>query len=198
LVPQKRYDTVVAVLAAVCLLDDLDLIGHNLGETTPLGQRFSCLMLEVPELVDTAAELLLRTELGCEECFDDVTRDLRTNDPRTYAQHIHVVVLDRLARHESVVADCRANTGNLVGGNAGARTGTADKDDTLDFAFLYQGNRPARDIREVDRRVRHRTYVNNFVTVLLENFGDEVFQQEACVVIGEPDGRPLRNCDLVG
>ena len=60
---------------------------------------------------------ILTGEPGRQKDRDQLGRDGRPDHPRTEAENVHVVVLDRLVRRIAVVADGGADTGELVRGD---------------------------------------------------------------------------------
>src|SRR5439155_22005219 len=71
-----------------------------------------------------------------QERRDEVTRQRRPDDLGAQAEDVHVVVLDALVSRVDVVADRRADTGKLGGGDGGAHTGTADEHSTVGVPAL--------------------------------------------------------------
>jgi len=76
-------------------------------------------------LVEPAPMTLLARELGGKKNSNDVTGKRRPYDAGTEAEDVHVVVLHRLPRGITVVADGRAHAGKLVRGNRHAGTAAA-------------------------------------------------------------------------
>ena len=62
---------------------------------------------------------------------DEVERQSRANDTGTQADHVHVVVLNRLVRGVGVMADSGADAGKLAGGNRYAGAAAAHDDPAL-------------------------------------------------------------------
>src|SRR5437762_2278305 len=89
------------------------------------------LLLHRGDLVETCAVPLAAIELGAEEDLDELTRNRRPDDLGAEAEHVHVVVLDRLVSAVEVMADRGANSGHLAGGDRSARAGAADEHPAL-------------------------------------------------------------------
>src|SRR5712691_5797640 len=77
---------------------------------------------------------LAAVETCPQEGCDEVAREPGPDDLGAKAEHVHVVVLDALVRRIDVVADRRANPGQLAGRNRRAHTGAADEDAALRVA----------------------------------------------------------------
>src|SRR5688572_13148601 len=129
---------------------------------------------------------LAAVELRAEEDGDELARDGRADDLRAEAEHVHVVVLDRLVGAVEVVADRRADAGHLAGGDRGAGARAADEDAALGLAALDLLADLARLVRVVDTDVGAvGAEVDHLVA--LERLRDGVAQVDATVVEGDGD-----------
>ncbi len=142
--------------------------------------------------------MLLGGELGGEESADDVGCDLRSDDPGADAEHVDVVVDDALAGDVGVGGDGGADAVDLVGGDAGARPGAADEDDTFGPAIEDELHRLAGDVGEIDRLGRFGAERDHLVGVLGEEVADEALDRKAGVIGGEADGAAARNDHAIG
>ena len=97
--------------------------------------------------------MLLLAEPGSQEGPEQVERELQTDDLRTEADDVDVVVLDRLMRRVDVVAERGADAVDLVGGDTGADTGPADENRPVCRVVEDPGADGPRDVREIDRFV---------------------------------------------
>lgn len=88
----------------------------------------------------------LACEARLEEGVDQLVGDIRSDDPRTEAEHVRIVVLHSLMGGVRVVGDHRPDTRHLVGSNAGAGPRAADDDAPIGPAV---GDGPAHRFSEV-------------------------------------------------
>src|ERR1035438_4336946 len=70
---------------------------------------------------------------------------LRSNDARAQAEHIHVVMFDALMRRITIVAKRGSDAGKLIGCNRRTHAATADEYRALGFAFEYSAADSLRD-----------------------------------------------------
>src|SRR5436190_4001571 len=77
-------------------------------------------------------------ERRAQEGRDDVLRQRGADDARADAQHVHVVVLDRLVRGVGVVTHRGADAGKLVGGNRHAGAAATDDDAAVGVAVAQR------------------------------------------------------------
>ena len=117
-------------------------------------------------------------ERGVKERVDDFARQCRADDACADAQHVHVVVLNRLMRGVGVVADGGTDAGEFVGGDGDAGATAADDDSAFGMAVEHRLRHGFGRVRvvtgadrmcpEIDRtswpcRVRHAA--SSFVSV---------------------------------
>lgn len=88
-------------------------------------------LFESQHLVEPPGMAGLAGEAGRHEGGEDLGGESRTDDTRAQAEHIEVVMLNRLVRRVTVVADRGANTGNLVRGNRNAGAAPAHEHATV-------------------------------------------------------------------
>src|SRR5262245_34974224 len=84
-------------------------------------------LLQSLDLLQSPHVALLGEEARAEEGTHELGGQLGTYDLRPETEHVHVVVLDALVRGVGVVADCRANPGQLAGGDRRADARAADE-----------------------------------------------------------------------
>src|SRR3954453_7008607 len=87
------------------------------------------------DLLEPSYVALAAVEPRTQEYPDELGGKLGADDLRAQAEHVHVVVLDALVRGVDVVADGRANPGDLAGGNRRADAGAADQDAAVGAAL---------------------------------------------------------------
>src|SRR5947209_6549900 len=85
-------------------------------------------------LLEPADVALAAVELRAQEGSDELRRERRADHLRAEAEHVHVVVLDALVGGVRVVADRRADPGQLAGGDRSADARPAHEDAALRLA----------------------------------------------------------------
>src|SRR5258708_7782768 len=111
-----------------------------------------------------------------------VLRQLNANHARPQHQHIHVVVLHALVRRIAVMAEPGADSRDLVGCNGRAYSASADQDPALGCNLHQTCGYSLRIIRIVYRRRAVCADVSDFVSLLAQEFGQELLQFESGVV----------------
>src|SRR5579884_691584 len=149
-------------------------------------------MLHLPfhrrHLLQSSHVPLAAVELRGEEHLDELPRDCGAEDLRAEAEHVHVVVLDTLVRAVEVVADRRADAGDLARRHRGADAGAADEDAALGVARADRLADLARLVRVVDAHARIvRAEVEDFVRV--EGLHHRLAQRHPAVVERDGDAR---------
>ena len=89
-----------------------------------------------------------------EKRVDQRPRQRRADHARAEAQHVHVVVLDRLPRRVGVVADRGANAGKLARRDRRAGAAAADDDAAIGLPVAHGLRHRFGDVGVVDRRGR--------------------------------------------
>ena len=92
--------------------------------------------------------LLPRKRRG-QKRVDQFVRQVRPNDLRSNAKHVHIVVLDTLVRRVRVVANSGPNATQLRGCDARANAAPADYDPSISPALLNFLTAANREIRIV-------------------------------------------------
>ena len=87
---------------------------------------------------------------GIEEDFRKFQGQRRSDDPCPQDENVHVVVLNSLAGGIGVVAQPRADSRDLVGGNAHAHTAAADEDPSVGPPVRYGLPDRHREIRVIN------------------------------------------------
>ena len=129
-------------------------------------------MLELGELLDAAAKVLLIAEAGVEEGANQIERERLPDDLRAEAEHGDVVMLDGLMCGIDIVAEGGADTRDLVGGDAGADSRAADEDRAVGASVDKLRANGLGDVREVDRLRRVRAEVADLMAPLPERVDD--------------------------
>jgi hypothetical protein len=134
-------------------------------------------VLQFGDLPEPALEGLAAAEPGIEVGADQVQRQPLPDDLRAETEHVGVVVLDRLVGRMHVVAEGRADAGDLVGRDAGADARAADQDPPLRPAAGHgTADRPAGERVPEPRERLEQMFVRKVdgVEVLGEDVGDDV------------------------
>src|SRR5258708_26858630 len=111
-----------------------------------LSKKCATLSFVCPALLDAsnfihAALVAPPSERGGEPNSEDFARGFRRNQLCTERQHIGIVMLAAVARRRAIIAQRRARSGDLVGGNRAADPGTIDHDAEPGFSPRH-GVRP--------------------------------------------------------
>jgi hypothetical protein len=114
-------------------------------------QLFGRLSFQITHLGNAAFEVLLAARTCIQIRADEIEREPVSDDLRTEAENVGVVVFDALVRGVDVVGESGTDTGELVGGHACSYTGATDHHSPVVFAASYGVAHASRDIREVDR-----------------------------------------------
>ena len=117
----------------------------------------------------------------------DLAGERGADDARAEAQHVHVVVLDRLMRGVGVVAHRRANAGELVRGNRDAGAAAADDDAALGLPVAQGVGDRFGGIGIIHRRGRMGAEIEDIVALLSQFCGQFLLQHIPCVVGTEGD-----------
>jgi hypothetical protein len=126
-------------------------------------------------------------EGGLQPQRENLVGEPEGDDAPAHRQDVRVVVLARQARRVEIVAQRRAHTGDLVGGDLFALAAPADDDAAIGAAF---GDRPPdgdADRRIVDGRLAVRAMIVDRVAEPLECPAEVLFQQEPGVVGADGD-----------
>src|SRR5581483_2942352 len=110
--------------------------------------------LECEHLRQAAAVPLLLAEARARERRDDVPCELRPDHARPDAEDVHVVVLDALVRRVVIVADARADSRELVRGDADADAASAEDDPAVRLAGTDRFAHGLGDVGVVGRNAR--------------------------------------------
>src|ERR1700704_2814275 len=98
-----------------------------------LSKKCATLSFVYPALLDAsnfihAALVAPPSEWGGKPNSENFTRGFRRNQLCTERQHVGIVMLAAVARRRAIIAQRRARSGDLVGGNRAADPGAVDHD----------------------------------------------------------------------
>ena len=108
----------------------------------------------------------------------DLEGERRADDARAEAQHVHVVVLDRLMRGVGVVAHRGANPGKLARGNRDAGAAATDDDPALGLPVAEGHGDRFGGIGIVHRRGRMGAEIEDIVALLSQFCGQFLLQDD--------------------
>lgn len=148
---------------------------------SPLG------LLKLPKLRDPAAKVEIGAELRRQEALEHVRHDLRTDDPRSQAADIDVVVLDSLAGDIGVVDDGGTNAVDFVRGDRRSHPGTADEHSALDGARGDEIRDASSHHRKVDRCIVTGPDIHDLVPEGTDDVRDVRLQRKPRVIIRKCD-----------
>ena len=131
-------------------------------------------------------------EARADERTHELVCELGADDARAEHDDVHVVVLHALMRRVGVVADGRANAGDLAGGDRCANPAAADEHAAFRQAVRDGEAHGQRVIGIVDGLDRVRADVEHVVSVTTEVLDDVLLQGVARVVRADDDAHPLR------
>src|SRR3990172_9639965 len=101
--------------AGLEVTDRLSAEASRPGEKpVPRGAGLAALALHLRHLVQAAAQALLPLEAGAQERLHQLHRQRVADDARAQAKHVHIVVLDSLARGVRVVTEGSADAPPLL------------------------------------------------------------------------------------
>src|SRR5579885_635130 len=139
---------------------------------------------------------LAAVEGRLEKRLHQLARERRPHDLGAEAEHVHVVVLDALVRAVGVVADRRADAGELAGGDGRAHSRAADEDAARGLAALDRLADLARLVGIVDaHRVGVRAEVEDVVAG--KRLEHRLAQMDAAVVERDRDLHATRSSSAV-
>src|ERR1051326_3396186 len=140
------------------------------------------------DLLKPAHVALAAVEAGSEEGAHQLGRQFGADHLRAQAEHVHVVVLDALVRGVRVVANGRANPGDLARRHRSAHSRAANEDGALGVAAANRLADLPRLVRVVDARLGLvRAEIVRFVTKCSKLGEDALPQLDAAVVEGNRD-----------
>ena len=113
---------------------------------------------------------------------EDVIRKPEGHDASTHREDVGVVVLARQAGGVEVVAQRRANTAHLVGGNLLALSAAAENDSTIRFPRNHRAPDGGANRRVVNRRITVRAVVVDVVPKCRKGFLQMFFERKAGMV----------------
>ena len=114
--------------------------------------------------------------------LDQFVGQRNTDDPAAQNQDVHVIVLDTLVRGIDVVADGGAHALYLVRGDRSADTTAADQHSALGPTVGHRSSDRFGVIRIVDRCRRVGPHVDDFVSIVAEQFGYFLLERKARVI----------------
>ena len=114
--------------------------------------------------------------------FDQFARQLDADHPRAEHQHIHVVVLDTLARRVSIVAKPGADSGKLVGRHRRADAAAANQHAAFGSAVEHSPPDRLGKIRIVHRSVAIGAFIDHLMSLPAQILGNDLFQIEAGMI----------------
>src|SRR3990172_4418676 len=131
---------------------------------------------------------------------DHVERELRPDNARAQAEHIHVVVLDSLPRREGIVADRRAHTRDLVRRYRSAHAAPAEEQPAIGLAPHHRLAHRLGEVRVIDRLLAVRAQVEHLVPEPSQLIDSRLLQNKPGVVAANRDAHlaPIVAAGLLG
>jgi len=126
------------------------------------------------------------TALGGQERLHDIPGHTRPHRAAADADHVHVIVLDSLARGKMVMDEPGADPGNLVRADRGSHTAAADSHSALERPRRHRLGERDDEVRiVVVRGQRVRTEIDDVVPGGAEPADEVLFQGKTSVIGGD-------------
>jgi hypothetical protein len=143
---------------------------------------------EPGEFIKTAPVTLGAAESCPQKCSDQLPGERIPNHAPAQADHVHVVVLDTLARREAFMDQTRPHTGHFVGRNTRAHAAAANGYSTMHLSernCVGQGLNKVRIVVVWFRRAIAK--VEHFIVSFTQHPGQVLFQFKAAVIGSDTD-----------
>ncbi len=126
-------------------------------------------------------------ETGRQKSTNQLFSQLGTDHARTQAKNAGIIILATLTRRENVVAECRADSPNLVGGDTGIHSAPAKQD--AQFGFPGENGLPDGPgiVGVIYRIGTVGPHVQEGVSLPLQQFDHPAFQGETGVIRSDDD-----------
>src|ERR1035441_5980382 len=153
-----------------------------------LRRMIPCTAFEPGDLTKTAPVTLGAAEGCLQKCSDQLPGERIPNHVPAQADHVHVVVLDTLARRETFMDETRPHTRHFVGGNARAHAAAADGYSTMHFSEGNCAGQGLNKVRIVIVRFRLAiAKVEHFIVSFTQGPGQRLFQFKTAVIRSDTD-----------